>query len=293
MNADREFDDPALAALLDEASHDTPSPAVDAAIRAAAHRAVSDGARDHSGASARSWRWWMPMAAAAVIGGVVIGVAPFAPNIPEVPSVVSDSPDAKSPVTPARDARRSEADMRQPSLESGTGAQGGAPSTEGSAHSVERRLPTTLRQERASEARRKVEREASAPPAEVSKRAGAPSPSAPEQFVPPPSESSRSGNGAQQNGALAPRAPGEASHDGAFVPRAPAANRAAKAEGKQDVGETPSRSSDEWIARIRALRAQGQLPEARGELDRFRGAYPDADARLPDDLRAWAAAIPR
>jgi hypothetical protein len=77
------------------------------------------------------------------------------------------------------------------------------------------------------------------------------------------------------------------------VPRAPAANRAAKAEGKQDVGETPSRSSDEWIARIRALRAQGQLPEARGVLDRFRGEYPDADARLPDDLRAWAAAIPR
>jgi len=36
------------------------------------------------------------------------------------------------------------------------------------------------------------------------------------------------------------------------------------------------------------LRARGAQDEALRELARFRAVYPDADARLPTDLREWA-----
>ncbi len=35
------------------------------------------------------------------------------------------------------------------------------------------------------------------------------------------------------------------------------------------------------------------MDEARRELAAFRAAYADADARLPAELRAWAAQVPR
>lgn len=42
---------------------------------------------------------------------------------------------------------------------------------------------------------------------------------------------------------------------------------------------------DQWIARIRRLRDDGKRQEAIDELARFRATFPDADARLPEDLR--------
>ena len=56
-----------------------PPPALDQAILAAAHRAVNAGPRDATEAAPlarRPQRWWMPLAAAAVIGVVAIGVDP-------------------------------------------------------------------------------------------------------------------------------------------------------------------------------------------------------------------------
>jgi hypothetical protein len=51
--------------------------------------------------------------------------------------------------------------------------------------------------------------------------------------------------------------------------------------------------TDDWIARIRALRERGAQDEAVHELARFRAVYPDAEARLPADLREWAKRFPR
>jgi len=49
----------------------------------------------------------------------------------------------------------------------------------------------------------------------------------------------------------------------------------------------------EFVARIEALLAAGKVDEAARELNRFRAAYPDADQRLPQALRAWAASVDR
>lgn len=46
-----------------------------------------------------------------------------------------------------------------------------------------------------------------------------------------------------------------------------------------------------WARRIGELRASGDREAALTELRRFRQAYRDADAYLPEETRAWAAAI--
>lgn len=53
------------------------------------------------------------------------------------------------------------------------------------------------------------------------------------------------------------------------------------------------RSPDDFVARIRSLFAEANMAEAQRELLAFRAAYADADARLPADLRPWAATVPR
>ena len=50
---------------------------------------------------------------------------------------------------------------------------------------------------------------------------------------------------------------------------------------------------DAWIERIRTLHEQRRLEEAARELNAFRDAYPDADARLPASLAGWAAGVRR
>ena len=48
---------------------------------------------------------------------------------------------------------------------------------------------------------------------------------------------------------------------------------------------------DAWIVRIRKLHDDGKLAEAAKELVALRAAIPDADHRLPPELRAWAATV--
>ena len=50
---------------------------------------------------------------------------------------------------------------------------------------------------------------------------------------------------------------------------------------------------DAWIERIRTLHDQRRLEEAARELNAFRDAFPDADARLPASLAGWAASVRR
>ena len=67
---------------------------------------------------------------------------------------------------------------------------------------------------------------------------------------------------------------------------APAA-AGASAEGRVAALRTP----ESYVLRIRELHEVGRLDEAARELVAFRNAYPDADAKLPPALRAWAATI--
>ncbi|MCC7116529.1 MAG: hypothetical protein IT520_19315 [Burkholderiales bacterium] len=110
MSAGRDdFRDDALARAVREHGRETPGAKVDDAIRAAARRAVGSQPRAEPAlAEAREpWRWWMPIAAAATIGAIAIGVIQNIPREAIDPGVVSD--------TPATDMRAREAATATPS----------------------------------------------------------------------------------------------------------------------------------------------------------------------------------
>ncbi len=50
-------------------------------------------------------------------------------------------------------------------------------------------------------------------------------------------------------------------------------------------------SADRWVSRIVDRHAAGDVDAAAAELQAFRAAYPDADSRLPESLREWAASV--
>lgn len=90
--------DAAFDALWRAASSEAPPPALDAAILAAAHRAVDAGPRRVLEAT-RPERWWWPLAAAATIGAITVGILQVMPDRPDAldgeAAIVSDMPAAK------------------------------------------------------------------------------------------------------------------------------------------------------------------------------------------------------
>jgi hypothetical protein len=56
--------------------------------------------------------------------------------------------------------------------------------------------------------------------------------------------------------------------------------------------ESVTLSAEVWAHQVADLHAAGDVAMAAAELQAFRAAYPDADAHLPQDLRAWAATVP-
>jgi hypothetical protein len=61
----------------------------------------------------------------------------------------------------------------------------------------------------------------------------------------------------------------------------------------QSLAKMRALTPEAWVERIRMLHAQQRLDEAARELNAFRDAYPDADGRLPEPLRQWAASVAR
>ena len=95
--------DDALAKAWRAQSQDLPPPALDATILAAAHRAAGSGPRDtgkQAMEATRPQRWWMPLAAAATIGVVAIGILQIAPQAP-VDIVVGERAEVAGRVAPA------------------------------------------------------------------------------------------------------------------------------------------------------------------------------------------------
>ncbi len=88
--------DPALARAWREHSQETPPPELDRAILAAAHRAAGSAPQDTrasataKAAATRPQRWWMPLAAAATIGAVVIGMLQVAPLDQDEPAPIAE-----------------------------------------------------------------------------------------------------------------------------------------------------------------------------------------------------------
>ena len=65
----------------------------------------------------------------------------------------------------------------------------------------------------------------------------------------------------------------------------------AKRAAPSEDGRTKARDPDAWIAQIRKLRDEGRTAEAIRELREFREFVPDAERRIPPDLRELAASI--
>ncbi|MEO8487517.1 MAG: hypothetical protein ABI585_14385 [Betaproteobacteria bacterium] len=96
--------DDAVDRAWNEQMRETPPAALDDAIRAAARRAVGAKPREtpHVAEAREPWRWWMPLAAAATIGAVAIGVLQNMPQDAQEPTVVSDAVTAqRAPSVPA------------------------------------------------------------------------------------------------------------------------------------------------------------------------------------------------
>ncbi len=273
MNTERDPSDPALDRLLRADADASPSAKLDAAILAAAHRAVLGAPRDARSAEAtRPWRWWMPLAAAAAIGAVAIGVLQLIPSGHEsLPNVVSDMP-ATTPqvsVTPAPSpAPAPPIQMQQP----------GTPKITAEAPAPRSSAP--------------VRRKASEP-------AAAPEPF-PANRAPPAQESAQAPATPPAPAAAARAAPADAMN--AESTRRDAAQSAAGAVDRAAAGALAKSAikdrsevfrADEFVARIRRLRSEGKMEEAAQELAAFRAAFADADARLPSDLREWAASVKR
>jgi hypothetical protein len=285
--------DPALDSAWREHSAEVPSAAMDAAILAAAHRAVKSAPRDIAKPAAEATspqRWWMPLAAAATIGAVALGILQTMPQQEIVTTpTVSD--------TPKRAPERAAADSVAPPARPATAPPAIAPAMAPAKPMAKVTTPT--------------------PPAVTSARDSAvPAPltAAPQPFpAEKKAESSESDvkDRARMSAKLAsppeaaPAAPAAAAPMPQFA-RADARQRneatpstptaaGAVALGKTAASmEAPALSAadlDAWIARIRKLHDEGKVMDAAKELVALRAAVPDADSRLPRELRAWAATV--
>ena len=248
MIADRDPIDPKLEALLREHSTDAPSSDIDAAILAAAHRAVQSApqsAVNRAAEATRPWRWWMPLAAAATIGAIAIGVLQVTPKESDsTATVVSDTPPAI----------RSKPQQVQPTAPAASVGKDNGEAPRAKVR-VDRPAPSP-----APAQKMEAERAASAEPF--------------------PSRERDAVEQANAAGAMARR-------------EAPRTTSPALAKQSVAAADAQATSPEQWIARIRALLADGKTQYAEQELIAFRAAYPDADARLPAELRAWAAAVKR
>jgi len=344
--------DPALDAAWREYSVETPPPALDAAILAAAHREARSRPRpagddDDALAEAREpSRWWWGLAAAATIGAIAFGIVQMAPPLtPGESMVASDLPQesrarkaaapapsaekpaavaeptsppvavAPAPATaePTATARAKVAPAPPVPERKAAGPADVAARPAAGASANEQRESDRSRQQGEPPARAEDAKTAATPPAQrepseaalARDRADAPRPfpSAPQPAAAPPVElkklegerrtepavSADTGERARSAPvpAAAPTAPA--------APAAPGATRSLEAQPSAPGAAAPAGlpPAAEFVARIEGHLAAGRGEEAARELNRFRAAYPDADQRLPQALRAWAASVPR
>lgn len=304
-----------------ESSAETPSPQLDAAVLAAAHRAVGSAPRDAepqdaasstraAGEPARAatgpQRWWMPLAAAATIGAVALGVlqvaplerADTAPSVSDMPASVTTAQDRLQP----RERKDASPAMAE---DSGVGA---APDS-GKAHVLtESASPRTISPPVASAMKRlpptakivaPLAADSAAPPAPAS--LPAPVAMAPQPFPAAKKSEAADAAFAQERANEAParvaaeRDEPRQRNDVAQL-SAPAAAGAVKLSKSMARGQTAAAQSvdiDAAIQRIRKLYDDGKLADAAKELIDLRAVASDADTRLPPELRAWAETVKR
>ncbi|MBK7792985.1 MAG: hypothetical protein IPJ62_10960 [Betaproteobacteria bacterium] len=281
-NDDLSADDARFDAAWRSVSNEEPPPALDAALRAAARREVGAGPLRAEGSvpeATRPERWWFPLAAAATIGAIALGLLQIvgteglfdggtstvvsdippgttsakreaAADAPPTPVPAAGSPIARGLVIPP--TATGDATARKPAADA-------APATT--------RPEAKLIRRQAAEALPDPGRADAAAPSAPGKAAVA-------RVEPAPAVAPRSPHPAVAPPAAARLAatPGERRRDDAV-------------RGAQDA-RTPLPVAD-WIALIRRLRDEGKLDEATRELAAFRRAHADHLQLLPPDLARW------
>jgi hypothetical protein len=293
------------------ASREEPPAALDAAIRAAARRAVGAGP-----ARARQTRWW-PLAAAAVVAAVAVGIVRLTPPEQVTPTIIADSSsmgatkkDEDKPAAPVPQAivasGRSAAErtneavgaVREGDAPRRQVAQAPAASPPGAGVALEEKLAAepsstaNIGAQLAAPPERdralKSKTETAATPAEsaVQVARSEPFPATPPEAKNSPAPAAPPATAAAAKPLAAPAS------GGAFATRADElqsgaptalAKVAADSERAKDAAPRPA---DEWIKLIRRLKSEGRNEEATKELAAFRAAYKGrSDALLPADLR--------
>jgi hypothetical protein len=313
--------DPLLDAAWRGHSTELPPRAVDAAILAAAHREVASRPRtagdDDTLAEAREpSRWWWGFAAAAAIGAIAFGLVQLAPFGPaHDPTRATDMPSEDRAARPASPqlATTAEAPARAKTEIASAPADGNV--------RVAERVPQPSQAPRAPVQEPTAKRTpapapvppAPAPPPQAQvpalaalprESASAPGAAPPQPFPmaspPPPAAPAPKQEGAallarervDQSGASRAAPAANAARAESAAPTtdtARAATAGASAEGRVAAPIAP----EEFLRRIREHYDAGRLDAAARELRAFREAYADADARLPPELRAWAATLRR
>jgi hypothetical protein len=309
--------DPRVDAAWRALSDERPPDSLDAAIMAAARREV--GAKPRKIATreavADRRRWW-PLAAAATIAAIAVGVLQLTtPDQMGAPasdrSVVTDVPTPATTSAPEVPTTRSRPDEMKPEA-------GSAPRAE----EAPTRVDSPRRQGSAPEPRQPADRESSAgnapamaepfPAAPTQPGVDAPTAAAAPGRIAATAPSSPPGAGgriatpaspthpsaAEQIAMPAPPPPPAAAgfsqrvQESAAAPPNPLAKMAAGRAA--DAGADEARAKDraplpvaDWIALIRRLRDGGKSADAAKELAAFRVAHADHEKLLPSDLRDW------
>lgn len=353
MKSRDELRDDVVDRAWDDAMGESPRAAVDDAIRAAARRAVGAKPRRGDAAEARGpWRWWMPIAAAATIGAVAIGVIQTMPHDMVEPTVLSDTAPARGPAATPNVAKPESTQPAASASGAAAPSPASAPASPAAGAPAARPVPAppSLRQSRETAAPAPMHKDASsAPPMPRAGPAPAPVTGAGESNANPAHESAAAraqapqeqvaGFAKRRDAGEALPADGETRNATGFVPAPPAhpspaasaprpqaaaagalggartsgadaSARAAPEAGaarpemaqSRAAGASPSAEMEPprnpappetYIAEIRRRLAAGDHDGAVRELQRFRRAHVDADRRLPEDLRAFAATVPR
>lgn len=234
--------DPALERAWRAHSSEAPSPELDRAILAAAHRAV--GSRPTRADAMWPQRWWMPLAAAATIGAVVIGILQVAPGDQDAvaPTVVAMAP-SKAP-TPAALPQAAQPMSREEK-------QRAAPATESVRKAAQDRPAATVETPSAAPVAPVV----AAPVADTAIRATVTKTESDRRDAMPPSaDQSTAADEARQSGGVTPRAPDS-------FPAASLAKSEGEAAGRAASNEAPPLESAEARGDVKATLERRQQRE--------------------------------
>jgi hypothetical protein len=295
--------DPRVADAWREASGEEPSGSIDDAILAAARREASArpellAAWEAREVRASRRRWW-PLAAAATVAAIAVGVLQLTPTEKVVSPATETATVSDVPAPAAKPDAGNAASVPEP----GPPPSASPPTPPAAAPTAPLQSPQerTMRSDdlRTKPEPRKVEaQQRSAPAAAVSAPGDPKHPAAPAFASTPPDAFPAAPKPPAENAAPAgqvaaspamppPRAPVATS-----APAPPLAKMAGAAAAYDAAAETRAKDRTalavpDWIALIRRLRAEGKTDEAAKELAAFRAAHPEHEKLLPPDLRDW------